>query len=332
MPDNTINVNDGTNQILPNAQEGKQYFIGDSAIKLALQHSEAPVDNSTADKDNTGGTPSESVEHEQPKHDQKLETAEPETTMKVAMLHLSDLHIGKDNYQWLLKRAEQIVPAVWNDFSDCGKIIIVVSGDIANTGTEEEYGYAKGFFRELLKQFAKRGLRNKDLENKIICVPGNHDCNYEKDTAARQLLLGSLRSKAAAIDNSVYQIISDVQTEYAAFAKEIMFEKDFTLSINNNIPIKAGDRTILFRLYNTSWMSVKKEEQSSIVMPLNLIEEEHPDVDFVISIFHHYYPWLTQGCDNNNKRFNKLILRTSNMALYGHEHTSSSSQVNPIWT
>ena len=54
MPDNTINVNDGTNQILPNAQEGKQYFIGDSAIKLALQHSEAPVDNSTADKDNTG--------------------------------------------------------------------------------------------------------------------------------------------------------------------------------------------------------------------------------------------------------------------------------------
>ena len=331
MPDNTINVNDGTNQILPNAHEGKQYFIGDSAIKLALQHSEEPVDNSTADKDNTGGTPSESVEHEQPKHDQKLETAEPETTMKVAMLHLSDLHIGKDNYQWLLKRAEQIVPAVWNDFSDCGKIIIVVSGDIANTGTEEEYGYAKGFFRELLKQFAKRGLRNKDLENKIICVPGNHDCNYEKDTAARQLLLGSLRSKAAAIDNSVYQIISDVQTEYAAFAKEIMFEKDFTLSINNNIPIKAGDRTILFRLYNTSWMSVKKEEQSSIVMPLNLIEEEHPDVDFVISIFHHYYPWLTQGGDNNNKRFNKLILRTSNMALYGHEHTSSSSQVKDVF-
>ncbi len=131
----------------------------------------------------------------------------------------------KDNIQWLLKRAEQMVPAVWNDFSDCGKIIIVVSGDIANTGTEEEYGYAKAFFRELLKQFAKRGLNNKELENKIICVPGNHDCNYEKDNAARQLLLGSLRANAAAIDNSVYQIISAVQTEYAAFAKEILMDK-----------------------------------------------------------------------------------------------------------
>ena len=332
MPDNTIDIKGGNNQILPNAEKAVQnIYYGDSAIKLALQHSEEPVENSTGDKNNTSDTPSESVEHEQPQHDPKPITAEQATTMKLAILHLSDLHIEKDNYQWLLKKAEQIVPAVWNDFSDCGKIIIVVSGDIANTGTEEEYGYAKGFFRELLKQFAKRGLNNKDLENKIICVPGNHDCNYEKDTAARQLLLGSLRSKAAAIDNSVYQIISDVQTEYAAFAKEIMFEKDFTLSINNNIPIKAGDKTILFRLYNTSWMSVKKEEQSSIVMPLNLIEEEHPDVDFVISIFHHYYPWLTQGCDNNNKRFNKHIMRTSNMALYGHEHTPSSSQVKDVF-
>lgn len=332
MSDNTIDVKGGNNQILPNADKAVQnIYYGDSAIKLALQHAEEPVENSTADKDNTGGTPSESANHEQSQRAPEPITAKQASAMKLAILHLSDLHIEKDNYQWLLKKAEQIVSAVWNDFSDCGKIIIVVSGDIANAGTKEEYGYAKGFFRELLKQFAKRGLNNKELENKIICVPGNHDCNYEKDTAARQLLLGSLRTNAAAIDNSVYHIISEVQTEYAAFAKEIMIEKDFTLSINNNIPIKAGNKTILFRLYNTSWMSVKKEEQNSIVMPLNLIEENHPDIDFVISIFHHYYPWITQGCDNNNKRFNKHILRTSNMALYGHEHTPNSSQVKDVF-
>lgn len=251
--------------------------------------------------------------------------------MKVAILHLSDIHIKRDNSQWLLKKAEQIVSVVWNDFTGCGKIIIVVSGDIANTGTEEEYGYAKIFFRELLKQFAKRGLNNKELENKIICVPGNHDCNFEKDNAARQMLIDGLRAKASDIDNRVYQIVSEVQAEYAAFAKEILIDKDFTLSINNNIPIRVGEKTILFRLYNTSWMSVKKEEQSSIVMPLDLIEEEHLDVDFVISVFHHYYPWITQSCDNNNKRFNKHILRTSNMSLYGHEHTPSSVQVKDVF-
>ena len=252
--------------------------------------------------------------------------------MKVAILHLSDLHISKDNNQWLLKRAEQIVPAVWNDFSDCGKIIIVVTGDIANAGTEEEYGYAKQFFRTLLKTFASRGLANRELENKIICVPGNHDCNFDKENgSARQLLLGSLRLNAPDIDNSVYEIVSSVQNEYKAFAKDIMREKDITLGINNNIPITVGDKTILFRLYNTAWMSVRKEEQSSIVMPMNLISLEHQNVAFVISLFHHYYPWITQGCDNNNKRFNKHIQQTSNMALYGHEHTPSSSQVKDVF-
>jgi len=251
--------------------------------------------------------------------------------MKVAILHFSDIHIDKDNSQWLLSKAEQIVSAVWNDFSNCSKIIIVVSGDIANTGTEEEYGYAKNFFRTLLRAFATRGMANKELENKIICVPGNHDCNYEKDNGARQMLLGTLHTNATFIDDSVYRIISVVQTEFTTFAKSVMCEKDFTLGINNNILIQVGDKTILFRLYNTAWMSVKREEQNSIVMPLNLIEKTHQDATFVISVFHHYYPWIIQGCDNNNKRFNKHILQTSNMALYGHEHTPSSSQVKDVF-
>ena len=33
----TFNIYGGNNQILPNAQEGNQFFIGDSAIKLAKQ-------------------------------------------------------------------------------------------------------------------------------------------------------------------------------------------------------------------------------------------------------------------------------------------------------
>lgn len=66
--------------------------------------------------------------------------------MKVALLHLSDLHIDRNNYQWITSKTDQIVSAVWNDFSECNKIIIVVSGDIVYSGKEEQYGYAKHFF------------------------------------------------------------------------------------------------------------------------------------------------------------------------------------------
>lgn len=251
--------------------------------------------------------------------------------MKVAIIHLSDLHIEKDNYQWLLKKAEQIIPAVWNDFSVCGKIIIVVSGDIAQAGTEEQYGYAKEFIRALLREFAKKGLGGRELENKIICVPGNHDCNYDKEDGARKMLLSGMRSNPAAVDNSVYGIISSVQDEYRDFAKEIMIDKTLSLSINNNIPIKVGDKYILFRLYNTAWMSVKKENQNSILMPMDLIESECYNADMVISVFHHYYDWITPGNDNNKNRFRKHIMQTSNMVLYGHEHTSASSQVKDYY-
>ena len=328
MPDNTIDIKGGNNQILPNAEKTVQnIYYGDSAIKLALQHSEEPIKNSIGDKNKTSDTHSESVEHEQPRHDQKLKTADCGTTMKIAILHLSDLHMSSANADWLMKKINQIVAAVWNDYYDCGKIIIVVSGDIANAGTEEEYGYAKQFFRALLKEFAVRGLANKELENKIICVPGNHDCNFNKEDVARNMLLGGMRSNPAAVENSVYDSVSAVQNEYRAFAKDIMIEKDFTLGINNNIPIKAGDKTILFRLYNTAWMSIKNEEANSILMPMDLVDKEHYDANLVISLFHHYYDWITPGCDNNKNQFRKHIMQTSNMAIYGHEHTPRSSQV-----
>lgn len=326
MSDNTFDIKGGSNQILPNATEAKQnIYIGDSAIKIALQQSKKTIDNDIAEKEPAIDTHSALIKHQSPLNE--VQVSQKGNTMKIAILHLSDLHIEKDNYQWLLKKAEQMVPAVWNDFFDCEKIIIVVTGDIANAGSEEQYGYAKEFFRTLLKEIAKRGLAGRELENKIICVPGNHDCNYDKGSGARARLLNSMRSNQDEIDESIYTIISGVQDEFRTFAREIMIDKDYTLGINNNITVKAGDKTILFRLYNTAWMSVKKEEQGSIVLPMEMVEQECGDADMVISLFHHHYGWITPGFDNNKNRFRKHIMRSSNMALYGHEHTPSSSQV-----
>lgn len=250
--------------------------------------------------------------------------------MKVAILHLSDLHIDRDNYQWLINKAGLIVSAVWKDFSECGKIIIVVSGDIVFSGKEEQYGFARAFFKALLKAFAEKNLRSTELENRIICVPGNHDCNFDKEDNVRTMLLDSMRSKAGMIDQGVYEAISKVQDEYRAFARDSI-DKSFTLSISNSIPINAGDKIILFRLYNTAWMSILKEAQNSIVIPMDMIEQETSNADLVISLFHHHYSWITAGCDNNKNRFRKHIMQTSNITLFGHEHTPSSSQINDFY-
>lgn len=65
MADNTFDVNGGSNQILPNAQEGKQYFIGDSAIKQAMQHAKGEaLQAEILDMTSYSGTFPEKVEHE----------------------------------------------------------------------------------------------------------------------------------------------------------------------------------------------------------------------------------------------------------------------------
>lgn len=192
MPDNTFDVKGGNNQILPTAQQAIQYnYYGDSAIKLAHQQSGKTVDDQSEDTTSSGNPSPGEAENEQTQHE--VPNQETEIPMKTGILHLSDLHINRDNSQWLIKKAEQIVPAVWNAFSECGKIIIVVTGDITAAGTEEQYGYAKEFFRVLKRTFAKRGLAGRELENKIICVPGNHDCNYDQADNARKMLLGGMR-------------------------------------------------------------------------------------------------------------------------------------------
>ena len=64
MADNTFDVKGGSNQILPNAKEGNQYFIGDSAIKIAQQAKSNALDGQLVDMTYFSGTFPEMVEHE----------------------------------------------------------------------------------------------------------------------------------------------------------------------------------------------------------------------------------------------------------------------------
>ena len=62
MPDNTFDIKGGSNQILPNAQNANQYFIGDSAIKITQQGN--VVDGQLTDMTSFSGTFPEKVEPE----------------------------------------------------------------------------------------------------------------------------------------------------------------------------------------------------------------------------------------------------------------------------
>jgi predicted MPP superfamily phosphohydrolase len=85
------------------------------------------------------------------------------------ILHLSDLHFGTlDNaHNWHNQLAEDLIQEL-----DCPRLdALILSGDIANKSTLEEYTAAKQFLDNLCQEFQLQ-------PEQIVIVPGNHDLNW----------------------------------------------------------------------------------------------------------------------------------------------------------
>lgn len=241
--------------------------------------------------------------------------------MKIAILHLSDLHIESDNADWIIDRAHQVANAVKMACTDCKKIYVVVSGDIANEGMAEQYEAAIDFFTRL-----KSGLDNNyngeiPVEKHILCVPGNHDVYLKEDNKLRMLILTNVQNDYPVIDDIMFKHIVETQTAYADFVNKINEGVTYKSSLMTSFEDKIDDYQIRFNLYNTAWMCGKKDQPGTIFMPLNEVKKTKykGEADLVISVMHHHYDWLAIG-KKNKTNFMSFVAGSSNIVIYGHEH------------
>jgi 3',5'-cyclic AMP phosphodiesterase CpdA len=91
----------------------------------------------------------------------------------IAILHLSDMHIDSARHP-LLNRTERIARAVSSTGHAISHILLVVAGDIAQSGTQAEYKASIVFFDDLARHF-NQAL--PPVEISYVFVPGNHDCD-----------------------------------------------------------------------------------------------------------------------------------------------------------
>ena len=96
--------------------------------------------------------------------------------MTVGIVHLSDMHISKRN-TILVENKGVIANTIYNNSVEYSNVIILVSGDTAFSGNAEEYALASELFTEIKNRFLET---NKKVDF-LIC-PGNHDCNFSKNT------------------------------------------------------------------------------------------------------------------------------------------------------
>ena len=197
--------------------------------------------------------------------------------------------------------------------------IVVLSGDIAFSGKEDEYLVALEFVDDLVQ-----GIKKIDPSISVhtVAVPGNHDCSFVGEQEIRDSLVSSLIQNLDTTEPSG-RLVSEVlrvQKNFFEFRQAIA---DFP-----NCPVDQlcctkgfsfGEHLIQIHCYNTAFLSKNPEQQGKLIFPLHAAEKNvvfQESSSLSISVLHHPANWL----DANNetpvyKIFSRVLLTSFSLAI-----------------
>ena len=244
--------------------------------------------------------------------------------MKVAILHLSDIHIRSKDDQ-ILGRHQKIASTLFAILPEVGAVICVVTGDIVFSGAEQEYAVAETFFKSLIEDI--RGELSSDIPVHFVCVPGNHDGTFKASSMARDILIERVREAGeAAIEDSVVSLCTEPQAAYFAFEKR-MASAEVVIDdpLWKQYRICIGEKRIGISAINAAWMSKVPEEPGKLVFPVKkyaALARYYCDVR--IGLMHHPLNWYAQ---DTYHPLRELCRAQFQILMSGHEHTDNLSVI-----
>ncbi|NDL64271.1 STAND family AAA ATPase [Acerihabitans arboris] len=225
---------------------------------------------------------------------------------KTLFVNLSDIHIKNTSKNNVLEKLNVFVFTLKSlkEMGGFEKIILLVSGDLAFSGSKEEYDLLVPIFEELATCY--------DL---IMC-PGNHDHNFSsyKSSVTRNTLI---KIDPELQDEESIDIITKGMKDYFEF--ESNFE---TLKVINSTPlskqfeIKSGEGMYLISTLNTAWCSQIHEHGGDICFPQKFIPKTNKKTNGIL-FFHHPLSWFSP---DNQKAIRNIIREEYAIILTGHEH------------
>jgi hypothetical protein len=239
--------------------------------------------------------------------------------MTALVLHLSDIHVQSVNDP-ILARHKLIANVLNPHLPSASAVFIVASGDIAQSGQEEEYTGALRFFERLRTDI----LSEKNLPVEFVIAPGNHDCDFSGEQTVRNLVLKEIPSQFREMPDPLIKASTDVQKNFFEFRKKLissepLFYEDALWSIQE---FKVEGKVLWFDCVNTAWMSSKTEKQGALIFPLATYKEfKGIDADLRIGIMHHPLNWLSQICYGEVRG---LIHALEDVIFTGHEHIGNA--------
>src|SRR4051794_6112145 len=102
--------------------------------------------------------------------------------MKLLIVHLSDIHLRVSQNVATVK-LPFVSKALQNEEVQLAGVVVVVSGDVAYSGSADEYKVAIECLRQLREELRQT---TKVAAIDFVFVPGNHDCNFKGAGSARE--------------------------------------------------------------------------------------------------------------------------------------------------
>lgn len=236
--------------------------------------------------------------------------------MKLAIVQIGDIHI-KDVDNPVLQRANSIASAVRAETIDAPNTLLAVTGDVAYSGTPEEYLRARDFFTKL--QLELQSVSGTKLLT-TIAIPGNHDCNFDEEGEVRPALLEMIADRIENLDPSgeIAQQLTKVQSPFFGFEAWLTHGPELPLAsrLAWSREIPCDGQSVRVNCYNTAWISRINERPGEMFFPSQAVVTP-ADAHLTVSLFHHPTAWLEP---NNARLFRNAVESTSDLIMTGHEH------------
>lgn len=248
--------------------------------------------------------------------------------MELIITQLTDIHIKQESdLDILLQRTNSIVGAIFEVVKNVKEtiLLICVTGDIAFSGTEEQYILAELFFDDIYEKILNR---SRDIYVQFAFVPGNHDCDFEsKENKARTAVIQSPGFDMN--DDITMEICTSIQANYFNFVsyyeeKKLASSNRKNSIFTQNVIINGelGKYNIKLHCLDTAWCSSLHEKKDMFFSVPEKIDKKNEE-DIVITMMHHGENWFdwkgVENWENYHKEYSDII-------LIGHDHFSQFVQ------
>ena len=239
---------------------------------------------------------------------------------EILLVQLSDIHF-KETGGGTPGMAKKISGAIQEQLPRADVVLLVVTGDIANSGKSDEYKHAIQLIEELKSDIESR--HGKPL--RVLTVPGNHDADFSSPKGkARVRILKQLGANAiTTIDDDDLDDCTLIFEEYEKFRALVETVNTTKLSpIWRTGSIEVGEEVIVLHCVNNAWNCEIQTSPGSLGFPLHLHQSiPEKSCSLRILLMHHPAHWIQS---RQYRDFRRLSRECAELCLTGHEHVANS--------